>query len=485
MNPAEYVNETVGTPASAGGKLYYGPETQKALSLLGNSRTPRVLIRAYGEVKLAAIYAQQETAQLYPAGYFPVLEKTALDIIAGKYDNSFPLPLAQGGAGTSLHMNICEVLANAANERYEAAAVQAETAGRPFPQPEFRATPLDHLARFQSTNDTFPTAVIIMTYRFLESIENGIIKLQENLVEREKKYEDCLICGRTELQDALPMTLGQVYGAWAGPVERDRWRMNKLKERLRTIPLGGTAIGTGFSAPLQYVFSAEKHLRRITKLPLCRSQNLCDAVAHTDSLAECAGGMGLCADNLYKMTNDLLLYTSSVNGELHHGELQYGSTIMPDKVNPVILELVRGLCMDCASTAHLITDYSRSGQWQLNANLPFLTEQMIHLDDRLERALNAANGPLMQTIAPDAAKMELHLASSPALLNALRDILPYTKIKTLLPELRKAAPHGISGLIDFLVSHTDINRKTLEEHLDTGALTGFSDVSEIHGRRNA
>ena len=102
------------------------------------------------------------------------------------------------------------------------------------------------------------------------------------------------MCGRTELQDALPLTLGQLYSSWAGPVERDRWRLNKLKERLRTIPLGGTAIGTGFSAPRSYVFEAEKQIKRITGLPLCRSQNLCDQVAHTDNLSNAPRGWIVC-----------------------------------------------------------------------------------------------------------------------------------------------------------------------------------------------
>ncbi|MFA6856466.1 MAG: lyase family protein, partial [Treponema sp.] len=269
-------------------KLYYGEETKKALAVLGESRMPRMLVRAYGEVKLAALRAQQQTAHVYPDDYFPFLEKAAQNVVDGVYDASFPLPLAQGGAGTSIHMNMCEVIACAANEMYAGS----------FPSASFRAHPLDHIARFQSTNDTFPTAVIIMVYRELEDIESGIIKLQEQLVQRETQYENVLITGRTELQDALPMTLGQVFSAWSGPVERDRWRFNKLRERLRTIPLGGTAVGTGFSAPVEYVFAAEKELRRITKLPLSRSQNLCDQVSHTDSLAECAYGMGLCADNL-------------------------------------------------------------------------------------------------------------------------------------------------------------------------------------------
>jgi aspartate ammonia-lyase len=446
-------------------KVYYGKETGKALAFLGEEQTPRPLIRAYGEVKLAALRAQQLTAHLYPDDYFPYLEQAAISVIDGVYDTSFVLPLAQGGAGTSLHMNICEVLANAANEK---AAAGKECL--------FRSDPLDHIARFQSTNDTFPTAVIIMTYRFLETVEEKIIRLQEALVKRETEYETVLLTGRTEMQDALPITLGQVFAAWTGPVERDRWRISKVRERLRTIPLGGTAIGTGFSAPREYVFEAERQLRSITKLPLARSQNLCDQVAHTDPLAECAQAMSLAADNLCKFASDLLLYTSSCCGEMHHREVQYGSTIMPDKVNPVVPELIRGLCMECSAEAGLIAEYSRGGQFQLNANLPFMAEQLIRLDRNLEKAFAAASGKLMDVLEPDIPKMEEHLASSAALLNTLRSVLDYTEIKELLVQIQQAHITTGSLLIDFLAEHTKLDRDFLERQFDIRNLTGFSET---------
>jgi aspartate ammonia-lyase len=439
--------------------ILYGQETEKALKILGFGQTPREMIQAYGEVKLAAVRAQQEISALYPEDYFPLLEETAAEIIRGDLDSQFPLPLSQGGAGTSLHMNICEVLAEGTNRKYKGS---------------FKAHPLDHLACFQSTNDTFPTAVTLMTFRFLEQLEQKVVRLQEELVARESLYEDWLMCGRTELQDALPITLGQLFSAWAGPVERDRWRMNKLKERLRTVPLGGTAIGTGYSAPRNYVFAAEKQLRRITGLPLCRSQNMCDQVAHTDNLAECAAGMGLCADNLYKMSSDLLLYSSSLSGEIRQKELQYGSTIMPDKSNPVLLELIRGLCMECSATAGLIKEYSRSGQLQLNANLPFLAEQMIRLAHSMIRTLDCAVGPLMSNLEPDRKMMEARLAVSPALLNSLKDALGYSGLKELIPRIKEASPANREELIQWLSENTALTTEYLQDRFNSFNLTSFN-----------
>jgi aspartate ammonia-lyase len=450
--------------------VLYGEETKKALAVLGTEPLPRELIRSYGEVKLAALRAQQRTTHLYSDASFPFLEQAALNIISGVYDDSFILPLEQGGAGTSIHMNICEVLANAAGLLAHEAGGDAGCTGI-----------LDQLARFQSTNDTFPTAVIIMTYRFLAQIEDCCIRLQEQLVEREKQYDHVLLAGRTELQDALPVTLGQVFGAWAGPVERDRWRISRLRERLRVIPLGGTAVGTGFSAPREFVFEEEKELQRITKLPVSRSQNLCDQIAHTDTLSECAQGMRVAADNLYKLAGDLLLYTSSFCGEMHHREVQYGSTIMPDKVNPVMLELIRGLSMACASEAGLAADYSRSGQLQLNAYLPFLAASLVRLDARLEKSFRATCRLLTDVLEIDAEKMEADLASSAALVNTLRSSIDYTVLKKLLPQIKAAGFRTKKELAAFIADHTAVSPSVIENQLDIRNITGFMNC--VHGEK--
>ena len=435
---------------------HYGKETEKALAILGSGQTPRQLIRAYGEVKLAAIQAQQECQSIYPDDYYPHLENAAREIIRGDHDNQFPLPMAQGGAGTSLHMNICEVLSSLANSRYNGT---------------FKALPLEHIALYQSTNDTFSTAVILMSFRFLEEIEQAVIRLQEELVERETRYQEWIMTGRTEMQDALPITLGQVFGAWAGPVERDRWRLNKLKERLRLIPLGGTAIGTSFSAPRNYVFAAEKALRRITDLPLCRSQNLCDQVAHTDSLAECAHGLGLCAENLIKFAGDLLLYSSSFLNEIPQAEQQYGSTIMPFKANPVLIELIRGLALDARSSANLVAAYSCEGQLQLNAYLPFMAEHMIRLFEKLQKALTVATDKLMPALTPSKERLEKHLVNSAALMNTLRSSLGYQKVKELIEKLPFAEIHTRQDLINWLCTQTKLSNEQLHEHFDLHNLT--------------
>jgi len=207
---------------------------------------------------------------------------------------------------------------------------------------------------------------------------------------------------------------------WAGSIERDRWRLNKLKERLRKIPLGGTAMGTCFSAPAAFVFKAEQHLRRITGLPLCRSQNLPDAVAHQERWAECASGFSLLAGNIEKIAGDIMAYNASSVGELKHPVSQYGSTIMPDKVNPVFYEMITGLCMDIHARARQVEDYSRKGRWQLNAYTPFLLQSFLELSDSMEKALKVLSEKLLDNLEPDTERITANLLNSPAMINTLR-----------------------------------------------------------------
>jgi aspartate ammonia-lyase len=170
----------------------------------------------------------------------------------------------------------------------------------------------------------------------------------------------------------------------------------------------------------------------------------------------------------------MLLYSASFSQEIRHKELQYGSTLMPDKSNPVLLELIRGLSMECASTATLIREYSRAGQMQLNANLPFLAEQMIRLCHSLTSALDCAAGPLMDALEPDREKMEAYLSASPALLNTLKDVLGYRQLKELLPRIKAASPSNRNALIQWLNQNTNLSKAFLQNKFNYLNLTGFT-----------
>jgi len=442
-------------------KKYYGDETVKAVSSFGAGSTPHELITAYGEVKKAALRAQQECFSLYSDTTFQALMKTTDEIISGVHSDQFPLPLQQGGAGTSLHMNINEVIASVCNEK----------TGSHEPAVD----PLEDLAKFQSTNDTLSTAMTIMVYRQLEKTEELIIDLQEILVSRESLYDRILMTGRTELQDALPITLGQVFASWAGSIERDRWRLHKLKERLRTISLGGTAMGTCFSAPRKYVFKAEKLLRQVTGLPLCRSQNLTDEISSKDILAEVASGFQLISLNMRKMANDLLLYTSSFCGEITHREVQYGSTIMPFKSNPVLLEYVKGLSISIKHECFKINDYAAEGQMQLNPFIPFMAESFIKVNTMLEKSLNTLIHGFFPSIEVNEKRIEENLFSSPALVNTLRQVIGYDNVKQIIPLIRSSKPSNLTDLKQLISEKTELTEDFLDKWFDPSNLTTYTE----------
>ena len=404
-------------------RAYWGPETEKALGNFGRGVTPRSIISAYAQVKLAALSAVQETESRFAPELFACIEEALREIASGALDASFPLPLKQGGAGTSLNMNLNEVAAARAEELF------LERGGG-----SLRVDPFEDMNRCQSTNDTFPSAVTIVAYEAASRSEALVARLQDALAARERELETLLAAGRTELQDALPIRFGQVFGAWAGAVERDRWRLSKLRERLRTVALGGTAIGTGFSANPAYMHAAEKALRRITRLPLSRSQNLPDEIAHADKYAELAQAAALCAGNARKIASDLLLYGSTAFGELRHPELQYGSTIMPAKANPVLLEAAKGCAMDAEHEADKVSAYAFEGQLQLNAWLPFLAAAVVACFESLERSLGSlvAVVPLLRA---DEDRIARNLRSSNLLLNLLVPRLGYNRVKELFREL--------------------------------------------------
>jgi len=437
---------------------FVGLQTALAARNWGASRTPRPVVKAYAQVKLAALTGAREadlaTARpTWDEATWKLLSTALLEIRDGLHDNLFIVPLAQGGAGTSLNLNLNEAVAHLVNA--EGGQVH----------------PIDDVNRYQSTNDTFPTAVTILAYEGLVAIEARVIRLQEELVRREEQWATQVMVGRTELQDALPVTLGQVFAAWAGPFERDRWRLNKLRERIRTVPLGGTAVGTGFGAPPTYVFAAEKHLRALTGLPLARSQNLIDEISHLDKYSELAGGLRQVAENLVHLTQDLLYYTSGAVGELGHPRLQAASSQMPAKTNPVALEFACALAMSVQGEAFKISQYVQAGRLQLNPYLPFVLESLLAMFDTLGRALGAVTDLFLPGLIVHSAAMESHLAGSAALLNALAPVLGYDRVAALSPVLVAHPVHTLAELRALLVEQLGLEPAEAERLVDPLTLT--------------
>lgn len=440
-------------------KLFYSQETKKAINNFGKSQLPYKVIKAYAEVKKACLLAIQEYQKRFNENIFCILIKVVDEIIAGLHSEQFPLPLKQGGAGTSINMNMNEVIAGLVNDYLNKEKINE------------RIDPIEDVNLYQSTNDTFATVVTIIAYRELVDIEKAVIRLQEKLVECEKRFPNVLIIGRTELQDALPMTTAQLFSSWAGAVERDRWRLNKLKERIRHIALGGTAIGTCFFAPTQYIYLAEQHLRNITGLPLTRSQNLPDEISNLDKYSELANGIRIVAENLLKITGDFLLYTSSFINEIKHPHLQYASSIMPAKINPVILEFIQGIAVDVKYECLKISEYTQKGQLQLNAYLPFILNSLLISSENVQMAINVLIEKFLDKIELNKEKIEENLVKSNVILNSLIPVVGYNKLKELFYEVEKNKIDNVEKLKEILIERNILKKEEVDKYINPFYLT--------------
>ncbi|MEW6654059.1 MAG: lyase family protein, partial [Bacteroidota bacterium] len=270
----------------------------------------------------------------------------------------------QGGAGTSLNMNINEVIAN----------VSLKKLGKNFGEYSF-IHPLDDVNLSQSTNDTFPTALRIAALTLLKELQDSFAVLQNALQQKETEFKNVIKIGRTQLQDAVPVTLGQEFGAYAQAFARDRWRLYNSEERLRSVNLGGTAIGNSIAAQRDYVLNVNSILKKITKLPIAKAEDLIDATQNLDVFVEVHGIVKAGATTVLKMCNDLRFMASGPNGgigEINLPQMQAGSSIMPGKVNPVILENAIQIAELVKGNDVIISNLVSAGNLELNAFMPMI-----------------------------------------------------------------------------------------------------------------
>jgi aspartate ammonia-lyase len=357
-----------------GENAYWGIHTQRAIENfpLSGIRVPCGLIRALALVKKAACLANREL------GYLPEEKAKAIltacdDILQGKLAENWPLDALQGGAGTSTNMNVNEVIANRAIEVLGGKKGQYKT-----------VHPIEDVNLHQSTNDVYPTALKVAAIAGLKSLSDAAAKLQGAFQQKEKEFAGIVKIGRTELQEAVPLTLGAEFAAFAEAFARDRWRTFKCEERLRVVNLAGTAIGTGLGAPQRYIFLAIEKLRELTGLGLSRSENMVDATANADPFVEVSGILKAHASNLVKIANDLRLM--NLLGEIELPRLQSGSSVMPGKVNPVILEAVMQAGLKVMANDLLVTEAASRGTLQICEFMPLLAYAFLESIELLTHA---------------------------------------------------------------------------------------------------
>jgi aspartate ammonia-lyase len=441
----------------------YGIHTVRALENFPLSNRPVhvLLVHAFGAVKLACARANRALGIWQnDAAKADAIEQACQEMMEGRFDGQVLVDALQGGAGTSTNMNVNEVLANRA----------LQVLGEPLGN-YARVSPHDDLNRHQSTNDTFPTALRVAAVKSLRELEEELVALQEAFQTKEQEFAGVVKVGRTEMQDAVLITLGREMGAYAEAFARDRWRVFKSEERLRTVNLGGTAVGTGIGAPQSYIFSVVDHLRDITGIGLGRAENLVEATQNADAFVEVSGTMKACAANLIKVTNDLRLLSSGPEaglGEVELPERQAGSTIMPGKVNPVIPEAVAQAAMMVFGYDAVIAHAASAGNLELNQFMPLIASALL---DELELLHNACRILRLHCVVGIRARPERcrrFVESTTATVTALVEELGYDKAEALVKEsqaggkgLRELAAekYGIpAARFDELVSPEAVNR---------------------------
>ena len=395
---------------------------------LSGYRVHQPLLKALALVKKACCLANTELGFL-PRDTAELIQIACDEIADGQWADQFPLDALQGGAGTSTNMNMNEVIANRA----------LELGG--FMHGDYaRIHPIEHVNLHQSTNDVYPTALKIAAIFECRSLSAAAESLQGVFQRLEKSFADFPTIGKTEMMDAVPMTLGKMFSAFADAVARDRWRAFKCEERLRTVNLGGTAVGTGLTAPRAYIFLVIEKLRDVTGLGLARGENTVDQTANTDAFAEVSATLKAAACNLEKIAGDLRLL--HMQGLIRLPPRQAGSSIMPGKVNPVIPEAV----IQCAMKVHandLLTGLCAArGTLQINEFLPLLGFALLESLALLTAACRTLAVHIEATEA-DAARCRETLAASPALITAFLPIIGYDRATELALEFQR------SGQTDF------------------------------------
>jgi aspartate ammonia-lyase len=385
------------------------------------------LIRALAQVKLACARTNARLGYL-DNRLAEAIETACLEIIGGSHQDSFITDPFQGGAGTSANMNMNEVVANRACQLLGG-----------VPRQHSLVSPLNHVNMHQSTNDVFPTALRVAMLHELTALEKETAALQAQLQQLEAAHQDTLRLGRTQLQDAVPMTFGMTFGAWAEAVARDRWRVFKSRERIRQVSLGGTAIGTGLGAPRDYILKAADTLRSVTGLKLSRAENLVDATQNTDQLVEVSAILKALAANLLKISTDLRLLGSGPCaglGELKLPAMQAGSTIMPGKVNPVIAEAVSQAALRVLANDGLAAHASAMGTLELNQFMPLLAHTLLESLHLMRSSVTLLNNRCMQGLEPQAEQAQSHVGRSAALAAVLVPLAGHTAVEQMLHTAR-------------------------------------------------
>jgi aspartate ammonia-lyase len=441
----------------------YGVQTLRALEnfpITGTAlREFPLLIEALAAVKEAAARANAEVG-LLDRSIADKIVRAAQEIRNGRHHEHFVVDMIQGGAGTSTNMNMNEVIANRAlelmgKERGDYASVH----------------PNNHVNLSQSTNDVYPTAVKLALHHAIEELRKAMRELAETFLVKGKEFAPHLKMGRTQLQDAVPMTLGQEFTAFGHTILEDVDRLGEAQALIREINMGATAIGTGINAPPKYAAIVCRELSAVTGLNMITAPDLVEATADTGAFVQLSGVLKRCAVKLSKICNDLRLLASGPRaglGEITLPAMQPGSSIMPGKVNPVIPEVVNQVCFDVIGGDVTVTMAAEAGQLQLNVFEPVIAYRLLRSIETLKNGCVVLRDRCVAGITANPSQMRHFVEHSIGIVTALVPVIGYEHATSVAKE---ALDSG-KGVYDVVMARGLLTREQLDKILDPAAMTG-------------
>src|SRR5687767_12068378 len=441
----------------------YGIQTLRALEnfpITGIAlREFPTLIEALAAVKEAAALANAELGLLAP-DVADAIVRAAREIRMGRHHEQFVVDMVQGGAGTSTNMNANEVIANRA----------LELLGRP--RGDYGViSPNTHVNLSQSTNDVYPTAVKLALHNGIEALRVAMRELADAFLAKGAEFAPFLKMGRTQLQDAVPMTLGQEFAAFAHTILEDVDRLGEAQALIREINMGATAIGTRINAPLGYAEAIRGHLSNVTGLELITAPDLVEATADTGAFVQLSGVLKRCAVKVSKICNDLRLLSSGPRaglGEINLPAMQPGSSIMPGKVNPVIPEVVNQVCFDIIGGDVTVTLAAEAGQLQLNVFEPIIAFRLLRGMESLRNACVVLRERCVLGITANPDRMRWFVENSIGIVTALVPTIGY---ETATEVARTALDSGRS-VYDLVMERGLMTRAELDRALDPERMAG-------------
>lgn len=403
-------------------EAYWGVHTARAVENFPISGTPigqvSDLVVALAHVKLACARANRQLGVLDEVRA-EAIERACRDLLDGRLHDQFIVDVIQGGAGTSTNMNANEVIANRALEHL----------GQPKGAYEF-LHPNDHVNASQSTNDVYPTALRLAAWSGIGRLLQAMAELRLAFDQKAAEFRDVLKIGRTQLQDAVPMTLGQEFSTYAVMLGEDEQRLAEARALIQEVNLGATAIGTGINAPHGYGAQVVALLAEVSGVPVVAAPNLVEATQDTGAFVQLSGVLKRVACKLSKTCNDLRLLSSGPQagfGDIQLPPRQAGSSIMPGKVNPVIPEVVNQVAFEVIGNDMAITMASEAGQLQLNAFEPIMAWSLFKSVRHLTQACRTLTEHCVRGIVANRTLLDRRVAESVTLVTALNPIIGYEK----------------------------------------------------------